>query len=38
LRFQPLEGGIERAVFDQQRIFRCLLNGPRDPLPVLRAE
>src|SRR5439155_26878957 len=38
LRFQPLEGGIERAVFDQQCIFRCLLNGPRDALPVLRAK
>src|SRR6266446_592808 len=38
LRLQPLEGGIESAMFDQQRIFRRLLNCPRDTLPVLRAE
>src|SRR5260370_12018240 len=38
LRLQALERGIKSAVFDQQRIFRCLLNDPRDALPVLRAE
>ena len=38
MRLQALQRGIERAVFHQQRFFRCLLNGSRDALSVLRTK
>jgi hypothetical protein len=38
LSFQALQGGIERAVIDQELIFRRVLNRPGDSLAVLPAE
>ena len=36
--FEALEGGIERAVIDNQHILRLLLDGTPDPLSMLRTE
>src|SRR5579872_152935 len=38
LGFETLESRIEGAVLDQQHVFRLLLDGARDSLPVLRSE
>jgi hypothetical protein len=38
LRFQPLQGGIERAVIYQEDVFGVQLNGVGDALAVLGSE
>lgn len=38
LRLQALQGGVQRAVIDEENILGLFLNGARDSLAVLGAE
>src|SRR5262245_32123773 len=38
LLFEPLQGGVEGAVIDQERVFRLPLNAEGDAVAVLRPE